>query len=71
MQMTNEEFLTHVGIEFKIARIRKKQTIKQVSEKTGLSEAAISDLELGKTDGRILTYKRVYDALEMDVKALL
>jgi transcriptional regulator with XRE-family HTH domain len=69
--MTNEELLTHLGIEFKVARIRKKQTIKQVSEKTGLSEQAIGDLENGKTDCHILTYKRVFDALEMDVKVFL
>lgn len=69
--MTNEEFLTHIGIEFKVARVRKNLTRPQLSKKTGLSEAAIGNVENGKKDCHILTYKRMADALEMDVTKLL
>lgn len=71
MQMTNEEFLSNVGMEFKVARIRKKKSIPQLAKETGLSEAAIGSLENGKYDSRILTYKRLFDALEMDLAKLL
>jgi len=71
MQMTNEEFLTHVGMEFKVARIRKKKSIPQLAKQTGLSASAIGKLERGLQDCHILTYKRLYDALEMDVAKLL
>lgn len=69
--MTNEEFLTNIGMEFRIARVRKKLTIPQLAEKTGLSGNAISALENGKYDSHILTYKRLFDALEMDMKVLV
>jgi transcriptional regulator with XRE-family HTH domain len=69
--MTNEEFLTHVGIEFKVARVRKNLSRPQLSEKTGVSVAAIEAVENGKKDCHILTYKRLYDALQMDMKTLI
>lgn len=69
--MTNEEFLTNVGMEFRVARVRKKLSVPQLSKQTGLSESAISNLENGKKDCHILTYKRVFEALEMDFKAFL
>jgi len=69
--MTNEEFLKHLGIEFKVARVRKKLTRPELSKLTGLSAAAIGSVENGNQDCHILTYKRLYDALEMDMKVLL
>jgi transcriptional regulator with XRE-family HTH domain len=69
--MTNEEFLKHLGIEFKIARVRKNLTREQLAKMTGLCAAAIGELERGQTDPHILTYKRLYDALEMDAKLFL
>ena len=71
MQMTNEEFLTHVGMEFRVARIRKKKSIPQLAKETGLSVSAIGNLENGNVDGRILTYKRLFDVLEMKLETLL
>jgi transcriptional regulator with XRE-family HTH domain len=69
--MTNEDFLIHVGIEFKVARVRKNLSRPQLSEKTGISVAAIEAVENGKKDCHILTYKRMYDALEMDMTAFV
>lgn len=69
--MTNEEFLKHVGMEFKIARIRKNLTQKQLAELTSLSPMAVKNVEDGKKDCHILTYKRLYDALGMDLKVFI
>lgn len=69
--MTNEDFLTHLGIEFKVARVRKNLSRSQLAENTGLSAAAIGNVEMGKKDCHILTYKRLYDALEMKVETFL
>jgi DNA-binding XRE family transcriptional regulator len=69
--MTNEELLTHLGVEFKVARIRKKLTRPQLSKLTGISTDSIGRLENGKHDCHILTYKRLYDALDMDISKLL
>lgn len=69
--MTNEEFLKHLGIEFKVARIRKNLTRPELSKLTGISDASIGNVENGKHDCHILTYKRLYDALEMDVMKLI
>ena len=71
MQMTNEEFLTNVGMEFKVARVRKDLTRPQLAKLTGLSIDCIGDVENGKVDAHILTYKRLFDALGMKVETLL
>ncbi len=66
--MTNEEFLKFVGTEFKIARMRKRITLEELAKLTGLSEAACGNVERGKHDGRILTYKRIAEALGVSMK---
>jgi predicted transcriptional regulator len=68
--MTNQEFLQAVGMEIRVARIRKRLSIPQLSKLTGLSIACIGQIENGQVDARILSYKRIAEALEMDVKAL-
>jgi DNA-binding XRE family transcriptional regulator len=69
--MTHEEFLTHIGMEFKVARVRKNLTRPELSKLTGLSNNAIKSVEDGKQDCHILTYKRLFDALGMDFKVFL
>lgn len=69
--MTNKEFLEAIGIEIKVARVRKKMTIQQVAHITKLTVGSISLIEMGKKDSHILTYKRITDALEIDLKSLL
>jgi transcriptional regulator with XRE-family HTH domain len=66
--MTNEEFLKFVGMEFKIARTRQGLTLKEVAKLTGLSQATCGDIEGGKTDSQILSYKRMADALGISIK---
>lgn len=69
--MTHKEFLQKVGMEFRIARIRKGLIINDISKMTGLSREAISKIENGKTDTKILSYKRMADALEIEMKNFL
>ena len=63
----NNEFLKRVGIEIKVARIRKGFSILQLAKQTGLSKSGLLKLEQGKNDFKILTTKRIADALEMQV----
>ena len=66
--MENKEYLLNVGMEVKVARMRKRLTIKELGKLTGLSENAICQIEGGKKDFHILTIKRIADALELPVK---
>lgn len=69
--MTHKEYLTKVGIEMKVARIRKGLSARQVGELTGLGKGTIAGLERGAHDTRILTYKRIADALGVEMKDFL
>lgn len=69
--MTNQSYLSKIGMEIKVARIRKGLSRQQVSELTGISQQAIGELERGKSDSKILTYKRIADALKVEVKDFL
>ena len=42
-----------------------------VCKLSGLEDKAISAVENGKKDSRILTYKRIADALNIDMKDIL
>lgn len=66
--MTNKEFLQAVGMELKVARIRSNMTTTQVGKLTGLSAKSIGSIENGTSDFKILTVKRVADALGKDIK---
>lgn len=69
--MTNREYLVKVGMEVKIARIRKSMSRTQIGKMTGLSREAIGMLENGKKDSHILTYKLIADAIGVELKDLM
>jgi transcriptional regulator with XRE-family HTH domain len=69
--MTHQDYLKQIGLEIKIARIRKNMTVQQVSKLTGLCKDAINRIENGKVDSKILSYKRIVDALDADMKTIL
>jgi len=69
--MSNREYLKHVGMEIRVARVRQGKSIADISRQTGLNPNVLSELELGKNDSQILTYKRVVEALGMDMKDFL
>lgn len=69
--MTNKEYLSQIGLEIRVARTRKRMTAKAVGKLCGLHESTISEIELGKNDAHILTYKRIADALGVSIKDFL
>ena len=69
--ITNQEFLKAVGMEMKVARVRKDWTRPQLSKESKVSVACIKQIENGEVDGHILNYKRIADTLEVDIKSFL
>lgn len=69
--MTDKEYLTKVGIEIKVARIRKGMSTKDICQVTGLNDNTLNYIERGKKDAHILTYKRICNALGMEMKDFL
>lgn len=69
--MTNTDYLKTVGMEVRVARIRKGLSIREVAKLTGLCESSLNQLENGKHDVKILTYKRIADALGISIKDIL
>jgi transcriptional regulator with XRE-family HTH domain len=65
--MTHKEYLKKVGIEIKVARIRKELTHKQLAKLTGMNESTFSLIEAGNNDVKLLTLKRIADALTMPI----
>jgi len=68
---THKEFLEKIGMEIKVSRIRKGLERKDICKLTGLALNTICKIENGTTEGKILSYKRITDALEMDIKNIL
>lgn len=69
--MTHKEYLQTVGMEFKVARIRKGLTTRQLEDQTGLSRATVESIEAGKRDSGLLIYRRIAIALGIELKNLL
>lgn len=69
--MRTNEFLREIGMEIRIARIRKRLTIEQVGKICGLHPKTIMEIENGKGDSHILTYKRITDALGVQLRDIL
>lgn len=66
-----KEYLKQVGIEFKVARVRKGLSSQDVSDLSKICRETISQMENGTTDGKLSTYKRVADALGVPLKDIL
>ena len=69
--MNQRDYLAKIGMEFKVARIRKGMSRTQIGKITGLSRESIGMLENGKKDSHILTYKLIADAIGVELKDLL
>lgn len=66
--MTHKQYLFSIGMELKIARIRKGLTIKDVSQLAKLHSDCIGSIERGAREAKILSYKRIADALGISMK---
>ena len=69
--MTHKEFLKHIGMELRVARVRRSMSSEELAKITGLSSAAILKTEKGLSDVKILTLKRMADALGVSLKDIL
>lgn len=61
--MTNAEFLSAVGMEIKVARIRAGLEIKDVAKLAGLHPSTVGNVERGEDGSLLLSIKRIADAL--------
>ena len=69
--MTHSEYLKHIGMELRVARVRNGKTSTQISKITGLSAAAILTIERGESDAKILSLKRLADAYGISLNNIL
>lgn len=56
-----------IGCRIKAGRLAKKMTLKELSNKTGLSISFLSMVERGRTSVAIVSLKKIADALSLDV----
>ncbi len=69
--MTNTEYLKNVGMELKVARIRMDLSITQLAMLTGLNCGSLQRIERGKSDAKLLSLKRIADALSVSLKDIM
>ena len=69
--MNHKEYLVMVGLKIKIARLEKGLTKTDVCRISGLEFKAVASVEIGRKDSHILTFKRIADALGVDMKDIL
>ena len=69
--MTHKEFLKHVGMELKVSRSRMGLSSVELSKVIAICSQSILRIESGKSDVRILTIKRIADALGVSLKDIL
>lgn len=69
--MNYTDYLRKIGLEIKIARIRQNMTQTDLPDKTGLAQVTICEIEMGKGNSHILSYKRLAEALGVELKDVL
>lgn len=69
--MAHKEWLQKIGMEIKVSRIRKGLERKDICKLTGLNICTVANIENGLNDSKILNYKRIVDALEIEMKNIL
>lgn len=60
-----------VGMNVKIARVKKHMTIQELAKKAGMSVTTICRLERGIGNTRMFSINKVAEVLEVDVKELI
>lgn len=68
--MTHKQYLQNIGMELKVARTRQRLTTIELGKITGLTRECINQIESGKNDFKILTVKRIADALNIKLSQL-
>ncbi len=62
------DLASYLGMQIKLRRTELRMTIKELSELTGITEAAISKIERGETDCKISTIALLRSALALDIE---
>lgn len=57
----------YAGMQIKLRRVEMGMTLKDVSDMTGITPAALSKIERGETDMRLSTLALLRSALALDV----
>lgn len=60
-----------IGMNVKIARVKKNMTIQELAKKAGMSVTTISRLERGIGNARMFSINKIAEVLEVDVKTLV
>lgn len=60
-----------VGMNAKIARVKKGMTIQELAKQAGMSVTTISRLERGIGNARMFSINKIAEVLEVDVKTLV
>lgn len=69
--MSDKDYLKQIGLELRIARMRKALKQDDVVRMTGITMGALSRLEQGKANGKILNYRRIAEALGISLKEIV
>ena len=60
-----------VGMNVKIARVKKGMTIQELAKQAGMSVTTISRLERGIGNARMFSINKIAEVLDVDVKTLV
>jgi transcriptional regulator with XRE-family HTH domain len=59
-----------VGERLRAIRMLRRQTLKRIAERAGVSESFVSQLERGRSSASVATLQRLADALEIEISDL-
>ena len=60
-----------IGMNVRIARVKKNMTISELAKRTGMSVTTVSHLERGIGNARMLTLQRIAEVLGVDLESLI
>jgi DNA-binding XRE family transcriptional regulator len=69
--MTDKEYLFELGINIKVARMRKRINTMELADLCKMNKTSINDIELGKVSTRIITLRKIAAATDVEIKDLL
>lgn len=69
--MTEKDYLRGLGKRIRTLRMERGMTNMKLSHKTELDLSAISQIQLGRKNSKILTLKRIAEALDVDISELI
>lgn len=65
------QWLAAVGLRVKLSRVVRRESQRELADRAGLTSTTVGQIERGEHSAGVLTYRRIADALGMDVGELL